>query len=167
MPKQDTKVEEARQLGISKATASSRLKKLLLFDFAKRLGLTECTRCKKALTADDFTIDHEKPWFNVTPRLFWDLKNVGFSHSSCNKRAARKNTEAQRVAKSGPNSRLWGKPSWKRKVGPTGTAWCRVHKDFLPVGRFTKDRKSWDGLAKVCRDCLPTYRKRWRNSHGQ
>lgn len=54
------------QLGQTHAGAMIKLRKLLLFEFAKRLGLLNCIRCgEPILTEDDFTIDHKKEWFDV------------------------------------------------------------------------------------------------------
>lgn len=40
-----------------------------------------------------------------------------------------------------------------RKVGPEGTAWCRVHQDFLPVANFSKNKARWNNLDEDCRSC--------------
>ena len=56
----DDKVRE--ELGMSKNQAAHRLRKILLFDFACRLGLDKCLRCGGQLTLDDFTIDHKESW---------------------------------------------------------------------------------------------------------
>jgi hypothetical protein len=151
------KDEEKHQLGMDKGTAGGRLRKLLLFEFARRLGLLTCIRCRKPIElVNDFTTDHIKPWFHIDPSLFWDLNNVGFSHDSCNKRAGRKNTEAQRLAKTGERSPMWGKPSPRRMNGPLGTAFCfyKKHRAFIDISNFNKDKKRWNGLAPICRICL-------------
>lgn len=76
-----------RQLGISYNTARYRLNRLIMFDFAKRLGLDNCYRCGlKIESIDDFTVDHKERWLNVDPKLFWDMNNIAFSHQRCNSR---------------------------------------------------------------------------------
>jgi hypothetical protein len=85
------------QLGVTQGTAQFRLQRMLIFDFLQRLGLDTCFRCGNPLSKDDFDLDHKEPWLNVDPALYWDLKNVGFSHHSCNSSAHRVTPE-QRAA---------------------------------------------------------------------
>ena len=73
-------------------TASNRLKKNLLFEFAKRLDIHWCYQCGAEIEdCDDFTIEHKTPWLHSEdPRgLFFDIDNIAFSHKSCNYKAAR------------------------------------------------------------------------------
>jgi len=73
-------------------TASNRLKKNLLFEFAKRLDLHWCYQCGAEIEdCDEFTIEHKTPWLHSEdPRgLFFDIDNIAFSHKSCNYSAAR------------------------------------------------------------------------------
>ena len=165
MPSKATKIEERRQLGVDKGTATGQLKKLLLFEFAKRLGLANCIRCGLEIaSANDFTVDHKKPWFHIDVALFWDLENIGFSHDSCNKKAKRH----WGGAKSGSEHPGFGHPSPLRKLAPTGVAWCGNHKDFLPEDRFTKARKRWNGLAFYCKECdRKLKRARKERNHGK
>jgi len=136
---------------MDKGTAGARLRKLLLFEFAKRLGLADCARCGKPIeTIDDFTIDHLKAWLHVDPKLFWDLSNIGFAHEHCNKSTKRH----AGGAKFGIENHTFGKASQLRKVGPPGMAWCQTHQDFLPEDEFNKTVRRWNGLAPICRVCL-------------
>lgn len=78
------------QLGMPIGTATAQLKKRILFHLIKQLKKNVCFRCiKKIKTVDEFSIDHKKAWLYVNTDLFWDLKNVAFSHLKCNVAAAR------------------------------------------------------------------------------
>ncbi len=74
-----------KQLGLSYNTARYKLNRLIIFEYAKLLGLDECFRCKKPIKdLEDFSIDHKQPWYFVDPKLFWEIKNIAYSHRSCN-----------------------------------------------------------------------------------
>lgn len=38
-------------------------------------------------------------------------------------------------------------------IAPKGTAWCRTHKDFLPVSQFHRDKLRLSGFKDCCIDC--------------
>lgn len=81
--------EKDRLLGQPFGTASNRLRKLILFDFAKRLGLDQCFHCGQRIeNVDDLSIEHKEPWQGASdPRAtFFDLENIAFSHLRCNNR---------------------------------------------------------------------------------
>ena len=83
--------EKTRALGMNFGTASSRLRKLILFDFMQRLDLDECFQCGKQIEdVDDLSIEHKRPWqpTNDPKDTFFDLDNIAFSHLSCNSGAA-------------------------------------------------------------------------------
>lgn len=87
------KKEKTKQLGMDPSTASNRLKKSLLFEFAKRLDMNWCYQCGAEIeNPDDFSVEHKTPWLHSEdPRgLFFDIDNIAFSHKSCNYSAARK-----------------------------------------------------------------------------
>lgn len=133
-----TNIERAQQLGIPFGTASSKLRKILLFDAIKQLGKNTCFKCHaEILMIEDFTIEHKKPWLHVDPKLFWDLDNIAYSHALCNT----------------PDRRHGGTP--KRKIGSEGTAWCGSCKKFEPIGNFDKNASHWNGLQKYCRISRP------------
>lgn len=74
------------------STAANRLKKNILFSFAKRLDLNWCYQCGAEITdIQKFTIEHKKPWLDSDDPedLFFDLDNIAFSHASCNYAASR------------------------------------------------------------------------------
>lgn len=87
----DSNEKKSAQLGMPFGTANGRLRKILLFDLAGKLGLTKCYRCsEEILDIEDFTIEHKNAWLDVDPALFWDLDNIAFSHLDCNIGAARR-----------------------------------------------------------------------------
>jgi hypothetical protein len=89
MSVKDTKTE---QLGMNPGTAAHRLRKSILFSFAKKLGFNWCYQCATEIVdIDNFTIEHKKPWLDSDnpPEVFFDLDNIAFSHAGCNYRAAR------------------------------------------------------------------------------
>lgn len=53
---------------------------------------------------------------------------------------------------SGKENTHW-RGSNKNVHAPTGTAWCRVCKQYLPTERFSKDKHSSHGLQHMCKDC--------------
>lgn len=87
-----TTVEKATQLGVDPGTASNRLLKDILFRFVQDTSGAICFRCSGLMTRDDFSIDHKEPWLHSDDpsALFFDLKNIAYSHLVCNQRAARK-----------------------------------------------------------------------------
>lgn len=84
------KDKKKKQLGMDPGTAGHRLRIDLLFRFIECLAF-KCFRCKGDLSREDFSIDHKEPWIDSEDPvgLFFDLKNVAFSHKSCNYKAAR------------------------------------------------------------------------------
>jgi hypothetical protein len=87
-----TKKKKTKQLGMNPSTASNRLKKSILFSFAKRLDLNWCYQCGCEITdVQKFTVEHKKPWLDSEDpkRLFFDIENIAFSHASCNYKASR------------------------------------------------------------------------------
>ena len=86
------KAKKTKQLRMNPSTASNRLKKLLLFDLAKRLKINWCYQCGAEIeTAKRMTIEHKTPWLDSDDpqKNFFSLDNVAFSHASCNYAAAR------------------------------------------------------------------------------
>jgi hypothetical protein len=105
---------KAETLGMPGGTANNRLKKkiiytllLMLKDYREKFGsivegetedskwyypatkwLPYCSVCGKEIASeDDMTIEHIKPWEGREngKDLYWDLDNIGFSHSWCNR----------------------------------------------------------------------------------
>jgi hypothetical protein len=83
---------KSKQLDCNFSTASSRLKKLLLFDLVKKLNLDVCFRCGwKILTVAELSLEHKISWLDSgnAVELFYDLDNIAFSHLKCNSLAKR------------------------------------------------------------------------------
>lgn len=79
-----------QQLGMPHSTAMGRLKKMLMFDMAKKLGMDRCFRCgNKIESAKEMSLDHSEDWIDVSLELFWDVNKIVFSHHSCNSSAHR------------------------------------------------------------------------------
>ena len=79
--------KKREQLGMNPATAASQLRKMILFDFVKRLGLDKCYRCgTKIEKKENLSIEHKKAWLDSEnpAGLFFDLNNIAFSHLRCN-----------------------------------------------------------------------------------
>lgn len=126
----------ASQLGMPHGTATSKLRKIILFNFAQRLKEDICFKCGKQIeTVDELSIEHKLPWEGRSTSLFWDLNNITFSHLKCN----RQHIEGAEKL---------------RKIGPEGTSWCSSHKQFLPVENFWKNPNNWNGLARQCSECM-------------
>lgn len=87
--------KKKQQLGMNESTASHRLLKDILWDFITKYRVNKCFHCKKPMTRDDFSIEHKKPWLDSEDPegLFFDLKNISYSHKSCNFAAARRPTK--------------------------------------------------------------------------
>jgi hypothetical protein len=141
----DRHIKARLQLGMPRGTASNRLRKLVLFDVLKRHNENICYQCKKPIDfADQLSIEHKNPWENIDVNLFWDLSNIAFSHLSCNCRAAKK------VGYTGP-----------RKIPNNGNAWCRIHKEWLPIQNFSKNGCCTYGIRWECKEC----EKKYKDSH--
>lgn len=83
----DNNARKAKVLGMPFGTASAKLRKALLFDLSKRLGLHQCFRCGKPIeTIAEFSIEHKQSWLNADnpQEAFFDVENIAFSHISCN-----------------------------------------------------------------------------------
>jgi hypothetical protein len=78
------------QLGVDYGTAQNQLRKNILFELVKGAGLDVCYRCDKVIeTPRQLSIEHIDAWRNEpdAKELFFDLKNITFSHLSCNSQA--------------------------------------------------------------------------------
>lgn len=140
---------KAKALGMPYGTANNKLRKALLFRFAKLLGLDTCYQCKTPITElADFSIEHKIPWMGAKSpsEAFFDLDNIAFSHLVCNAKA--------------------GEKRFQFKLGHTdaripvldGTAWCGKCGE-QPIANFTKNKFRWNGLQDLCRPCRSKYRK--------
>lgn len=79
-------VRKSEQLGMPFGTAAQRLRKQVMFMLVREAKRDVCYRCDLPIESDkDLTIEHKDPWLDVDPDLFWDLSNIAFSHSWCNR----------------------------------------------------------------------------------
>lgn len=137
----------AQQLGMSHGAAANKLRKNILFSFAKRLKEDICFKCKEQIVSvDDLSIEHKLPWENISSSLFWDLDNITFSHLKCNRQHTYNMNEDKKI------------------VGPAGTSWCFRCKKFHPVEMFSQDSFRSNGLRNVCREQMKLYKKRYFES---
>jgi hypothetical protein len=128
-----------KQLGLPFGTACNRLRKMLLFSFCQKLGLDTCFKCGTTITnISEFSIEHKKNWLDVDPQLFWNLDNIAFSHSKCNK----------------PERRTVYRINAKE-----GHSICSVCKLEKPSFDFYKRKSRWNGLQHECKKCADEKRK--------
>jgi len=121
----------AQQLGMPHGTACSRLRKNILFNLLEKHKENMCVRCgRKIESADDMSIEHIKPWENISADLFWDLNNIAFSHCACNK-----------PERPGPVPRIC----------PEGMNWCFRHQKFEPREAFALDSSRPSQLDHECK----------------
>ncbi len=140
-------------LNMPYGTASSILRKSLLFDFSKKLSLDVCFQCnEKILTLREFSIEHKIPWLRAeNPKeSFFDLNNIAFSHLSCNAKAGRKSQEFQFQPGHIPKN---------KKILIEGMAWCGKCGE-RPLENFSKNRRKSKGLQDICKKCRSTYRNK-------
>lgn len=79
--------KKSEQLGMPFGTAQGKLRKKVLFHLLKRLNESTCYRCSKEIeNISNLSIEHKKHWLDSkNPKeLFFDIKNIAFSHLSCN-----------------------------------------------------------------------------------
>jgi hypothetical protein len=134
---------KARFLGMPHGTAAGKLRKNILFHLLKKHNENVCERCKTLIeSVDDLSIEHIKPWENVSVDLFWDLENIAFSHLHCNRPHVYNSSGAH-----------------LRKIGPEGTAWCTGCKKFELIENFWKDSHNYTGLSKFCKNTKHLNRK--------
>lgn len=84
--------KKAQQLGMHPSTAGARLLKDLLWKFIVDTGANSCHHCGKSMSREDFSIEHKTPWLDSSNpvELYFNMDNIGYSHLSCNVRAARR-----------------------------------------------------------------------------
>lgn len=125
----------SQQLGMSHGAAAGQLRKRLLFHYITRMKENICFKCGGEITtADELSIEHKKPWENISVDLFWDIENITFSHLRCN-----------RPHKFNMNED-------KKFVAPEGQSWCVGHKMFEPVDKFNKNTSRSSGLSHYCKE---------------
>lgn len=86
---------KTEKLGVPYGTACNRLRRSIMFHLAQQCGRLRCIRCSEPIkTVKEFTIDHIQAWLkSESPiELFFDINNIGFSHTKCNQDARDKST---------------------------------------------------------------------------
>lgn len=78
--------KKSELLGLNYSTASSSLRKQIIFHLAGVLGLLACHQCGEEIELERFSIEHKDPWMQADdPKAsFFDMSNIAFSHLSCN-----------------------------------------------------------------------------------
>lgn len=122
-------MKKAHQLGMNPSTASHRLVKDLLYEFAVVRTGTKCHQCGEPMSREDFSIEHIEPWLDSDDPvgLYFDLKNVTFSHHGCNVSASRK-----READHGTEKRYNHGCRCKR---------CKAYKSKMYRQRYTPEKR--------------------------
>ena len=131
-------------------TATNKLRKLLLFDYAKRCNEDICYRCKTRIeTIEEFSIEHTIPWERAENPVetFFDIGGITFSHLYCNVAAAYKPTD-------------------KSIDAPIGSKWCTTCKQYKPIENFSKDLSRKSGLNDKCSPCVMKKLDSWRRDKG-
>src|SRR3990167_2533934 len=114
------------QIGMSQSNARPRLLRSVLFYILCNTGLNVCFRCNlKILELKDFTLDHKENWRGEkNPELYFDVKNIGFSHLSCNSAMTR------------------------RRKCELGKHWCSVCKQCLDPKEFGNRSNTKSGTKR-------------------
>jgi hypothetical protein len=129
--------KRSRLLGQPYGTATSKLRKMLLFQSVKMLGADRCYRCENPIVnIDEFSIEHMISWQGAAnPReAFFDLSNITYSHLSCNVAASYK-------------------PWNKLDDAPEGTLWCSKGKHYQPIEIFHSNASKPNGFSDSCAPC--------------
>ena len=84
-------------------TAAARLNRKILFSMICELGRDKCHQCGGQMTLEDFSVEHITPWLDSEDPvgLFFDLKNISFSHLYCNCIASRSHNKGKVSTKHG------------------------------------------------------------------
>ena len=90
--------KKSEQLGMPHGTAANKLRKAILFSLLEETGKNICFQCgEKIGHMTEMSIEHKEPWLDSGDpvRLFFDLRNIAFSHLTCNIGAGRKTVKAK------------------------------------------------------------------------
>ncbi len=88
-----SKAKITELLGVSSSTATSRLRKSIIFALLRQTNKDVCYQCCETIESiEELSIEHVKPWLNDIngKELFFDLNNIAFSHLICNIKAGGK-----------------------------------------------------------------------------
>lgn len=143
------KINDLRMIRLAKflgattyKSAQHILSRMILFDLVQKTNQDNCYGCKeKILNYKELSIEHMKPWESRDPALFWDLDNIAFSHTVCNKPHKGSSDYKIKMRKE------------RRRIIPSGKAWCYRCKQFLPQDNFYKSKFTWHGFNSECKNC--------------
>jgi hypothetical protein len=123
------------------STARLRLIKTILFSMLNDLKLNECFHCQEPMKIEELSIEHKTPWLHADDeeKLYFDLKNVTFSHISCNSSVARKPHR--------PYVQKFTKLTQPKKRR------CWVCKKFKKHELFKKEKREKTGRSWICKCC--------------
>lgn len=134
---------KVQQLGMPIGTAMARLKKMMMFQMAQKLGQDICYRCGKRIeTVKEISVEHKKTWLHSEDpiKLFFDLDNIAFSHHSCNSHAGRvKRKRVNKIPESGYRGVFRGDSTHKNKPW---YASLRVNGKHKNLGYFKTSREA-------------------------
>lgn len=119
-------------LGENYATASNKLKKLIMFDLIQRLDLDWCYRCGNKLTeVSNLSVEHKDAWMAAeNPKeSFYDLDNIAFSHLGCNVGARRTSPKKRFNYTHCPRGHSYEEHGYKT---PRGTTYCKICNNKRP-----------------------------------
>jgi hypothetical protein len=140
--------KKAERLGMPYGTACNRLKKMVMFNMAKELGIDICFKCRLPIEdLKEFSVEHKVPWIDQDPETFWDLNNVAFAHLGCNYTAARKDT---------PSCIAYQESRWPY---PEGMAKCYFCSEIKSFDEFHKNKNNKRGIGFLCKSCVIEKRK--------
>ena len=118
-------------LGMPFGTAAAKLRKMVLFDLLKRHHENICVRCGKQIELiEELSLEHLKPWEDRDVALFWDINNIGFSHTRCNR----------------PHQR-------SSRFIPDGQGWCSTCQTLQSSENFHQNASTKTGLSFECINC--------------
>ena len=137
------KQKKKKQLGMNPSTAANRLRKMIMFELVKQVGLDRCYRCGEAIkNVEDLSIEHKIPWLDSSDpiKLYFDLSNIAFSHLRCNVASVRYNTSSEKLSEA-------SKKRWKdKRIGCGTTAayqrGCRCFRCKKANAEYQADRRS-------------------------
>lgn len=142
MSKTKSNALKDKLLGEPHGTATSRLRKSVLFKYVKIAGHDICHRCAQKIEhLDDLSIDHITSWQSAVDPVnsFFDLNNISFSHLTCNVNARDKSRFISRHA---------------------GKRFCHNGHEF------TEENTKLVSSGRECRQCARNWMKNYRANLG-
>jgi hypothetical protein len=90
--KKKSAIKKEEQLGMSYGKANNILIRNIIWNFVVKSNMNFCYHCSGELNRENFSIEHIEPWLDSENplELFFDIKNISFSHHSCNVGNSRK-----------------------------------------------------------------------------